>query len=824
MPTNTSNAIGMERQFSPQQQDVYQKQLQGIRSNTAGDLESSGGYRLARALGIAGGNLINEAKRMEEHRERKGEYIGKYAEEKNVDKFRDVQAILANAGVDEYADNEYTRAYIARAEGAKAMAELDNRYQEEVVDVKGWCNSQKEEFDRYNQFVKDHKYEYNLKNTPISAEYDKSDDQFFDDGMYEHYHEYAMGKMRGQEAQAADNRKVIRNASFRSQLDKYNSPEYLAKTSLDQQIKDLGALGGRSLDMGMTIGEVTSGWNEYIKERVQLNGGADDLDKLGEIVIYKDPDGKDIKLKDVAPMDSYKNMAVIQDGNLLEKDTVDAINSLSKCKTVAEYDAAAADLKKKNPRLYANLAERGTLMSLRENAQQAEEQAEKEQEQGMFGDGSGGGSGGSTGIAKLGQTAQETFKKVARGYLDACKNHQADYQGRPISDALGVFTHNKKGETIFVKASREDVINIGNEMLMSLMDGKHKPEEAIADFDVLVTAPGFAPFRQSLAESMNATLNGLVNLNVDKIDLRSNNDLQNLQLAMDLMRIDPVGAKQMYGTGNWTRLNVLRYLVPSSEDYWEFKGGQAGGGLISAVRKYGTKIATIGAGNTEYTQTKQSISGHFKGVVTPIRAFNNSYSVDTTQVPIVGFPSYAKTQAVELATMYRMAGVSSDAEAIQRASHDVAKQYGVVNMDGQTIWIPLVQLHGVALAEQNKAPAVRLMIEQTKKNINWKNPKDVLVVWDDTAQELQFQDIKTGRTTPVKNLVNQIYYTENQRKTEVKAQKQKKAQAQAKEQARRKANVQKQTQVVHKEAQAFNKAHPTNARVEKNKHRKGRQF
>lgn len=816
MPTNTSNAIGMERQFSPQQQDVYQKQLQGIRSDTAGDLESRGGYRLARALGIAGGNLINEAKRMEEHRERKGEYIGKYAEEKNLDHFRDVQIILANAGVDEYADNEYTRAYIARAEGAKAMAELDNRYQEEVIDVKGYCNSQKEEFDRYNAFIKDHKYEYSLKDTPISAEYNESDSQFFDDGMYEHYHDYAMGKLHGQEQQAADNRKVIRNASFRSQLDKYTSPEYLAKTSLDQQIKDLTALGGRSIDMGMTIGEITSGWNEYIKARVQLNGGADDIDKLGEIVVYKDPDGKDIKLKDILPMDSYKNMAVIQDGNLLEKDTVDAIDSLSKCKTVDEFTAAAEKLKKDNPRLYANLAERGTLLSLRENAQQAEEQAEKEQEAGMFGDGSSSG-GGTTGIAKLGGTAQETFRKVARGYLDACKNHQADYQGRPISDALGVFTRNKNGETIFVKASREDVIQIGNEMLASLMDGKHNVNEAIADFDVMVTAPGFAPFRQSLAESMNATLNGLINLNVDKIDLRSNNDVQNLQLAMDLMAIDPVGAKQMYGAGNWTRLSVLRNLVPSSEDYWEFKGGQAGSGLINAIRSYGTKIATIGAGNTEYTQTKQSISGHFKGVVTPIREFNSTASVDTTQVPIVGFPSYAKTQAIELATMYRMCGVATDEEAIQRASQTVAKQYGVVKTGNETVWIPLAKLIGLSVSEKDKAPLVSRMISGTKSYLGG---NDVLVVWDDSAQELQFQNIHTGLTTPVKNLVNQIKVVENDRKATIKEQQQK--QAQEKAQRQKKLNAQKKQ--VHKEAQAFNKAHPTNARVEKNKHRKGRQF
>ena len=115
MATNTSNAIGMERQFSPQQQDVYQKQLQGIRSNTAGDLESSGGYRLARSLGIAGGNLINEARRIEGRNQRFHDYIGKYASSKNVNKLRDIQLILANSGLDEYADNPYTRASIARA-------------------------------------------------------------------------------------------------------------------------------------------------------------------------------------------------------------------------------------------------------------------------------------------------------------------------------------------------------------------------------------------------------------------------------------------------------------------------------------------------------------------------------------------------------------------------------------------------------------------------------------------------------------------------------------------------------------------------------------
>lgn len=554
MPTNTSNAIGMERQFSPQQQDAYQKQLQGIRSNTAGDLESRGGYRLARALGLVGNNLINEAKRMEEHRERKGEYIGKYADSKNVDKFRSVQAILANAGADEYADNPYTRAAIARAEGGKAMAELDNRYQEEVVDVHGRCKSQKEELDRYNKFIADHKHEYNLENTPISAEYSDADNHFFDEGMYQNYQGYAGAQLSGQEAQAAENRKVIRNATLNAQLDKFASPEYVSSTSLEQRKKDLAGELGNSLDRGSTLMEVTGSLGKFFETLAQTNGGADEILKYGDVVAYKDPDGKDMLVKDIVPMETYHGMAIIQDGNLLEKDITDMVDSLSECTTLADFDQKAEELRKKNPHAYAALAQRGLFTNLREGARQKEEQAEKEQEQGMYGGGSGGG-GGESGIAKYGDTVYSNFRQVARGYMTACKNHQADYQGRPISEALGVVVTGKDGQKHFVKANKEDVINIGREMLLSLMDGKHNINDALADFDVLVTAPGFTPFRQSLASATNASLNGLVNLDVDKIDKRSDQDLQNLQLAMNLINIDPVGAKQMYGAGNWARLS-----------------------------------------------------------------------------------------------------------------------------------------------------------------------------------------------------------------------------------------------------------------------------
>lgn len=804
MPTNTSNAIGMERQFSPSQQDVYQKQLQGVRSNTAGDLESRGGYRLARALGLVGGTLINEAKRMEVHNQRKSEYAGNYAESKNVDKFRSIQAILANAGMDEYADNPYTRAAIARAEGGKAMAELDNRYKEEVIDVHGYCNSQKEELDRYNKFIADHKHEYSLENTPISAEYSKADDHFFDEGMYANYQNYATGKLSGQEAQAAENRKVIRNATMNAQLDRLASPEYVASTSLEQRKKDLAGVFGNGLDMGSTLMEVTSAGGKFLETLAQTNGGADEIMKYGDVVAYKDPDGKDMLLKDILPMESYHGMAIIQDGNLLEKDITDMTDALYECNTVDELDQKAEELRKKNPHAYTALAQRGVLTSLRENARQKEEQAEREQEQGMMG----GGGSGESGIAKYGETVYNNFKSVAKGYLDACMNHQADYQGRPISDALGVFATNKKGEKIFVKANKEDVINFGNEMLGSLLSGKYKSKDALNYFDVLVTAPGFAPFRQSLAESMNATLNGLVNLDIDKIDKRSNQDLQNLQLAMDLIGIDPVGAKQMYGAGNWSRLSVLHNLVPSSEGYWEFNGGQAGSGLVNAIRNYGSKIATIGT-DPAYSATKQSLSRQFSKGVATVRTFTREYDITTKNVPIASMPSYVKTQAIDLATMYRLCGTTTDAEAVSKAAQTLAKQYGVYG----GVWIPLVKLKDVPIAEKNKAPAVRLMIEQTKKNINWNHPENVIVTWDDAKQALVFSDSSIPTVKNVENLANQIQYIENEHTKAVKAQ-----------EAQRKANVQKQTQRVKKEAKAFNKAHKTNKIVEKNKHRKGRQF
>lgn len=806
MPTKSSNALGMERQFSPQAQGTYQKQLQGVRSATAGNLEDTGGYRLARALGVAGDVLIKEARVMEGRNQRKGEYIGNYAESKNVDKFRGIQVILANADLDRFADNPYTRAAIARAEGGKAMAELDNRYKEEVIDVKGYCNSQKEELDRYNKFIADHKYEYSLENTPISAEYAKTDEQFFDEGMYANYQNYAMGKLNGQEAQAAENRKVIRNATFNSQLDKFASPEYVSSTSLEQRKKDLAGACGNAIDMGSTLMEVTGSLGKFLETLAQTNGGADEILKYGDVVAYKDPDGKDMLIKDILPMESYHGMAIIQDGNLLEKDITEMTDALYGCNTVEEFTQKAEELRKKNPHAYDMMAQRGVLTNLRENVRQKEEQAEKEQEQGMLG--GGGSGGGESGIAKYGETAYNNFRGVAKGYLTACMNHQADYQGRPISDALGVVVTDKNGQKHFVKASKEDVINIGNEMLDSLLSGKYKINDALNYFDTLVTAPGFAPFRQSLAESMNATLNGLVNLDIDKIDKRSNQDLQNLQLAMDLMHIDPVGAKQLYGAGNWARLSVLHNLVPSSEGYWEFNGGQAGSGLVNAIRQYGSKIATIGT-DPAYGATKQSLSRQFSKGVTTVRTFTKEYDITTTNVPIASMPSYVKTQAIDLATMYRLCGTTTDAEAVSKAAQTLAKQYGVYG----GVWIPLVKLKDVPIAEKNKAPAVKLMIDQTKKNINWNHPENVVVAWDDAKQALVFSDSSIPKVVNVENLANQIQYIENEHTKAVKAQ-----------EAQRKQKLQKQKKQVHKEAVAFNKAHKTNDIVEKNKHRKGRQF
>ena len=203
------------------------------------------------------------------------------------------------------------------------------------------------------------------------------------------------------------------------------------------------------------------------------------------------------------------------------------------------------------------------------------------------------------------------------------------------------------------------------------------------------------------------------------------------------------------------------------------------------------------------------MSRQFSKGVTTVRTFTKEYDITTTNVPIANMPSYVKTQAIDLATMYRLCGTTTDAEAVSKAAQTLAKQYGVYG----GVWIPLVKLKDVPIAEKNKAPAVKLMIDQTKKNINWKHPENVVVAWDDAKQALVFSDSSIPKVVNVENLANQIQYIENEHTKAVKAQ-----------EAQRKQKLQKQKKQVHKEAVAFNKAHKTNDIVEKNKHRKGRQF
>ena len=63
MPTNTSNAIGVAKQFSPQEPQVYQRRLQGLQTNynifAQKDYNSDTLSAGMKALGVAFGDYKN---------------------------------------------------------------------------------------------------------------------------------------------------------------------------------------------------------------------------------------------------------------------------------------------------------------------------------------------------------------------------------------------------------------------------------------------------------------------------------------------------------------------------------------------------------------------------------------------------------------------------------------------------------------------------------------------------------------------------------------------------------------------------------------------
>ena len=180
--TNTSNAVGTARQFTPQPQSTYQRQLLTPRLGNnirARDVQSAGA-QLAESLGV----LQNAIEKYRQDYDTRQKDIAEkvvpilYGKEDHDTRLTiDSVALLNKAGIGGLQDNPYALALIDQLRGQEVSSEIHKRYDAYASQEK-LKGTLEDEIKSYDDFYNEHVQEY-LSNINVNNKY------AMDNGLYE---------------------------------------------------------------------------------------------------------------------------------------------------------------------------------------------------------------------------------------------------------------------------------------------------------------------------------------------------------------------------------------------------------------------------------------------------------------------------------------------------------------------------------------------------------------------------------------------------------------------------------------------------------------
>lgn len=180
--TNTSNAVGTARQFTPQPQSTYQRQLLTPRlgNNIRERDVQSAGMQLAQSLGVLQ-NAIEQYRI--DYDTRQKDIAQKvvpilYGKEDHDTRLTiDSVALLNKAGIGGLQDNPYALALIDQLRGQEVAAEIHKRY-DAYASQERLKGTLEDEIKSYDDFYNEHVHEY-LSNINVNNKY------AMDNGLYE---------------------------------------------------------------------------------------------------------------------------------------------------------------------------------------------------------------------------------------------------------------------------------------------------------------------------------------------------------------------------------------------------------------------------------------------------------------------------------------------------------------------------------------------------------------------------------------------------------------------------------------------------------------
>ena len=556
MPSQVSNALGTERQFTKAPERSYSKQLVSPKMNSGISYEDTDSAKLARILNEWADDIPNIMRRREQRIEAdesfKGYEVATHPE--NIGKEGlTAQAMFANAGMPELLDSPYAMAVVEKYRGENAIRDIRNRYFEEVVLKEGRCPTRKEEMDRWLNFANEKRHEYGVEDIPYS-EHSKSYNRFFNIGFYKDIQDYTQHEIAAQSKEAAENRAAIMAGTTQAKFDSITSADYVATHTPEEIAAGFTELTHNSIQGGMSITEYLPLLKGGVENLVANGFPPDKLAVLGEAECYINPDTTPIHIKDILPMSTYHESAVQMGLLRREKEQLEAYNSLKDSKTLDDFDSKAETLKKEKPEIYSLFAKKGMLSSLRDKK---EEDIKWEQRRAMR----------SGGDSPIGQALSDTQNQIlinkGLNWWSDYLNHSIEVDGIPIDSFF---------QTNNIKPAQR--IMIGNAILAKIMN------QAAQDGDVkgasikiarLMNASEMEAFKKSYQSTVSGIL---THLDTKDIASMQNDDpvLRTIQLACNMVNANPADAMEALGEKNYNRIERIVTLADTNEKLWNKKG------------------------------------------------------------------------------------------------------------------------------------------------------------------------------------------------------------------------------------------------------------
>lgn len=558
MPTNTTNALGVQRNFSPDPKAVYQKNLIGTPASF-GNGGTSAGMQLAQALGVLGSALQNEAVASEGRKEKLGiaaaEEIVKGQTPENLHKLSAIE-MLQNYGHFDVSDNPYAISMIEKMRGKYFGSKIKDEYTA-YRSERQLPKTADEEITQYNTFVQQRFSGLQGVSSDLTA---------FRKGFFDNDLANQLDVAHTRHKELNDERKAIVKGSTQAAFGEVNGKAL--GMPVETVIKAYNEIFADARLTGSTIPERMELAKGALKEYAMQTGNADKIDEIAKkVVIGVDREGKSVSLSSVLDTFDFKNIASQRQTHMYGERVQEAISRLTKG-TKEEANAQYELWKKTDPTFF------NSMLPYRDNIFQAQLKREEKDKIRLLNDNT------------KAHLTNASFAVLDQQFRAANGGMTHDASGRRVATSPGdlpkiKYTHyNVDGSTV------EKEQTISDEHVTAYIDyqlGQLKantnmtPEQRGAAVVTLLSSPIAEKYAKTVKMQMEAALDTLT---VDKLGKAENGTAKLTGILEDTFswyRTNPEAFYKVFGSSASEKLETVQTLAQATGDIREAVGLYAQG-------------------------------------------------------------------------------------------------------------------------------------------------------------------------------------------------------------------------------------------------------